>query len=90
MSRILLQAVLPFLLPTLVFMLWVMLSHRRDHEKSVVERIAGGPWLWLVLVGFVLFAAGLGFLAMEGEPPGGIYVPPYLEDGKIVPGRVVR
>lgn len=90
MGRIFLQAVLPFLLPTLVFVLWVILSQRHDHEKSAIERIAGGPWFWLVLAGFVLFAVGLGFLATEGEPPGGTYVPPYMENGQIVPGRIVR
>lgn len=90
MTRFFLQAILPFLLPTLVFVLWVMLSQRHDHEKSTIERIAGGPWFWLVVAGFVLFVIGLGFLAIEGEPPGGVYVPPYLEDGRIVPGRVVR
>ena len=91
MSRIFLHAILPFLLPILVFVLWVVLSHRRGgHDKSVVERISSGPWLWLLLAGFVLLATGLGFLAMEGEPPGGTYQAPHMKDGRIVPGRVVR
>lgn len=91
MTRIILHAVLPFLLPTLVFVLWVVFSHRRgNHDKSVVERVSGGPWMWLLAAGFVLLLAGLGFLAMEGDEPGGTYQPPRLEDGRIVPGRVVR
>jgi hypothetical protein len=88
--RIFLHTILPFLLPTLVFIAWVVLSQRHDHEKSVVERISGGPWLWLLLGGFVLFAGGLAYLSLEGEPPGGSYQAPRYEDGKIVPGKVVR
>lgn len=88
--RIFLHAVLPFLLPTIVFVLWVIFSQRHDHEQSPVERISGGPWFWLLVSGFVLFSAGLGYLAMEGEEPGGTYEAPRLEDGKIVPGRIVR
>ena len=88
--RIFLQAVLPFLLPTAVFVLWVVFSQRPDHGASVVERIARGPWFWIVVVGFVLFAAGLGWMAQEGDAPGGTYVPPHMEDGRIVPGHTVR
>ena len=88
--RIFLHAVLPFLLPTLVFITWIVLSQRHDHEKSVVERISSGPWLWLLLIGFILFAIGLGYLSLDGVPPGGTYQAPRLENGIIVPGRVVR
>ena len=92
MSRILLHYVLPLLLPTLIFITWVVLTrHWHKGEKSMVERISAGPWFWLAVAGFALMTAGLVYIALsQVEPPGGTYEPPRMENGEVVPGRTVR
>ena len=45
--------------------------------------------MWLTTAGLALlvvslFATGL----LSGSEPGGVYVPPHVEDGRVVPGRV--
>ena len=43
----------------------------------------------LTATGLVLACASLVSLAfIGGEEPGGAYVPPHIEDGRIVPGEV--
>ncbi|OFW45503.1 MAG: hypothetical protein A3J29_21490 [Acidobacteria bacterium RIFCSPLOWO2_12_FULL_67_14b] len=89
MSRILLQYVLPLVLPTVVFVAWIVLTEKRGASREkLIARLAEGPWFWLVVAGFALMAAGLGYLGLtEGASPGTTYQAPRYEDGRIVPGE---
>ena len=89
MTRIVLQYLLPILLPTLVFLAWVYLT--RGHEEAAHEtitRIREGPWFWLILGGIALMALGLAYMAFQGAAPGGVYHAPRFEDGRVIPGYV--
>ena len=87
MTRILLQYVLPLILPTLVFVGWALLTRRR--KAGQVFAWEGGPWFWLILAGVVLLAGVLSYQAITGgSAPGGTYVPPRYEDGRVVPAEV--
>ena len=90
MSRILLQYVLPLLLPTLIFFGWLALTRKAGETRAeTMARLQGGPWYWLVIAGFVLMAAGLAYLGLShGGPPGSFYVPPHVEDGRVIPGHM--
>ncbi len=88
MTRTLLQYVLPLLLPTLVFVGWVVLTRRGDGARGISERLASGPWFWLIVGGFVMTAATLVFVALTGgSDPGTTYVAPHMEGDHIVPGQ---
>lgn len=88
MIRILLTIVLPLLLPTAVYLLWVVAVQRVPFGASAQWRAL--PWPWLVGIGVVLVAAMLYVLGTRvGGPPLGIYVPPQYIDGQVVPGHVV-
>lgn len=89
MSRIILQYVLPLLLPVAVFLGWVLLTRGRDDEQgNIVSRLREGPWFWLIVAGVALMAGGLATLALTGGgDPGMTYVPPHREDGRVVPGQ---
>ena len=76
-----------FLLPFVAYGLWLL----------VTRRSLGGVAEWevrtislLSLAGAVLMIASvLIFIQFDRDPPGGTYVPAHMEDGKIVPGRIV-
>lgn len=90
MSRALLQILLPLLLPTIVYVLWVFLlrGRRKPGDEEEFRWVREGPWFWLILSGVVLMGIGLGVTAWTtGEDPDGNYVAPRLEDGRVVPGR---
>jgi hypothetical protein len=91
MGRILLEFLLPLLLPTVLYLLWVRA------ERSRIERLGRGepprwqdaPFLWLALMGVVLAGAVLVALHFAGGSGiEGVYVPPRLIDGQVVPGHV--
>ena len=90
MSRVLLQYVLPLLLPTIVWLVWWMtLGYRRSMAEGVAMRIEHGPWFWLILGGIALLGLSLIYTAAtRGFDPRGTYVPPRWENGHIVPGRI--
>ena len=92
MTRMLLQYVLPLLLPAAVFLVWVLLTRKRpDGQETAMQRLQQGPWFWLVVGGFTLMAAGLGYLGLtQGSKPGGTYQAPRYEGGRVVPGEVVK
>jgi hypothetical protein len=86
MTRQLLQY-LPFLLPFVGYAAYIIVA--RSLGRSASWRTA--PWLWLTTAGLVLVIAVL-LVTWALDPREGIegeYVPPRLEDGKIVPGHVV-
>lgn len=95
---------LPLLLPTVIYLLWRLMSSPRPVARSETAEVAGdavapapsgdplwreAPWLWLVLAGFALLAIVLLFGAfVHGSPPQQKYVPPRLENGQILPGQL--
>ncbi|TVS00273.1 MAG: hypothetical protein EA406_01030 [Rhodospirillales bacterium] len=89
MSRILLQYLLPLVLPTVLFFLYTWISGPRQGDQGAAAQAQRAPWFWLILAGFVLMAAGLAFTALTG---GGIagseYIPPRFEDGRVVPAEI--
>jgi len=88
--RILLTVLLPMALPATVYFLWFANEHRKAAaagEPEKVPRLGDVPW-------FVLASAGIAITAVvllastlySGDEPGATYVPPHLEDGRVVPG----
>lgn len=88
MMRILLQYLLPLLLPTLIYFLWVRMNKRRIASRSI-DWVHEGPWFWLILAGVALMAASLVFVALTGGvEPGSRIIAPTYKDGRVVPWHV--
>jgi hypothetical protein len=87
MLRVLLQYLLPLLLPFLVYAAYVALAQGRLPDwLALSER----QWLMLGGAGVALMAISLvSWTLLSGSPPEETYVPPHLEDGRIVPGTTV-
>lgn len=82
MVRVLLEIVLPFLAPFVLFYAYRLLVTRG-------QRFLATPWFLLTVVGLILACASLASLAFfGGQAPRGVYVPPHLENGKVVPGAM--
>lgn len=84
MIRIVLERVVLFALPFVLFAFYVWVLRRRIQAPR-----PDTPWFWLTAAGLVLvilsfFYAGL----TEGESTKGVYVAPQYVNGKIVPGHV--
>ncbi len=83
MLRILVEVVLPFAAPFLLFLAWRLLVTRGQ------GLLARTPWYILTVCGLVLVCLSLASLALLGEgDPRGVYIPPHLENGQVVPGSV--
>jgi hypothetical protein len=87
MVRILLTVVLPLLLPTALYLLWVtMLRPARQNGATLWTSL---PWLWLAGVGVALLVIVLLVVTVHfGAPQEGVYVPPRWHNGHIVPGHI--
>lgn len=85
MLRIALFYLLPFLLPFIGYFLYRFLVTRGQ------PLLQSTPWFILSVIGLLLVIASLFSLAFIGDgAPDGVYVPPHMEDGRLVPGRVLR
>jgi hypothetical protein len=87
MLREFLTLVVPLLLPTLLYLLWLRAARWSEAEGAMAWQKL--PWVWLALTGvaltaLVLFVVTVGF----GTATPGIYVPPHFENGRIVPGHI--
>ena len=87
MPREILTLVVPLILPTAIYLIW--LHTRRWPEASGAVAWHKLPWAWLALTGLaltviVLVVVTVGF----GTTTAGVYVPPHIENGRIVPGHI--
>jgi hypothetical protein len=91
MLRILIEYAVPIALPSLLYLAWLAYENRRiaRGEEGVLRRLEDGPWVWLFAAGVILAVAATALLAVVGEPgTEGRYVPPRVENGKVLPGHV--
>ena len=80
MTRRVLLDVLLFLLPFVLYGIYWRLSGRSTRKH---------PWSSLFVCGLVLVAGSFVWWGLSEEAsPNGIYVPPHVENGEVVPGRV--
>jgi Family of unknown function (DUF6111) len=87
MLRVLLQYLLPLLLPFLLYAAYVGLAHGRMPSWLDLD---AREWALLGGAGFVLLTISLfTWSLLSGSPPEEIYIPPHVENGEIVPGRTV-
>jgi hypothetical protein len=87
MPREILTLVVPLLLPTVLYLAWLRAMRWSEAGGAVAWHKL--PWLWLAATGvaltaLVLFVVTVGF----GTPMPGVYVPPHVETGRIVPGHI--
>ena len=95
MLRIFFTIVLPLVLPTALYLVWVRLSHspggegsQQGSERGTV-RWTALPWVWLAAAGALLLALTLFVVTVHfGTPQPGTYEPPRMENGRIVPGHI--
>jgi hypothetical protein len=89
MIRILLEYMLPIILPTVLYIGWLVAEQKRTAAGAAPREIKDAPWIWLLALG-VFFAVliALATALMGPSSIDGIYVPPQLKDGVIVPGHV--
>ena len=84
MIRMLLQYLLPILLPTIVYFLWIRLRPQPQTEDDPDYK---HPWFWLAAGGVGLMLVTLAvFASIDGAPAGSSYTPPRVVDGKVIDG----
>jgi len=87
MLRVFLTIVVPLLLPTALYLLWV--GTLGSSQEGTALSWAALPWVWLAGAGAVLLAIVLFVVTVRfGSPQEGVYVPPRWEDDQIVPGHI--
>ena len=80
----------PVFLPLIAYWLWLKYVGRKATiNGQPVLRFRDGPWYWAVLTSLLIGLACFVFLGAEsigGQK--GVYTPPRLENGVVVPGSV--
>lgn len=88
MIRLIIENTLLFLLPTVIYVAYVLLK-RRIEGNGNVNVLDDAPLIWLVAAGAALVIITLiTFGSVSGGKPGQIYQPPVYRDGKIIPGHL--
>lgn len=88
MIRVVVENILLFLLPTAVYLGYVLLTRRTATTGNDI--INEAPLVWLFIAGALLVGATLIYYATinPGAPPGAVYTPPRMKDGRIEPGTL--
>ena len=85
--RVVLENILLFLLPTAVYIGYVLLTRNNTSAGTVVNE---APLVWLFITGALLVGATLIYYGTTtpGGKPGAVYTPPHMKDGHIEPGTL--
>jgi hypothetical protein len=90
MLKKLLMVVLPLMLPTLIYMAYMMIDRRKAAASGgvPVPWWVGAPWTWLITGGVLLAGIVLVTVALTGGfETSGTYHPARLIDGKVIEGE---
>ena len=88
MSRIILNYLLPLVLPVAIYLTYMWWQRRHAKKNSEALPVVEHSHVFVsVLIGFVLMASSLTWIAVvSGVAPGeGEYQSPHYQDGKIIP-----
>jgi hypothetical protein len=96
MIRTVIENLLLFLLPTLIYAAWILFSRSKsatgeddEDTSSISELLNDAPLLWLFVSGAFLVIVTLTFFGTSsGGKPGQQYQPSILKDGKIEPSHI--
>jgi hypothetical protein len=94
MIRIVVENLLLFLLPTFVYVAWVLMTRENasgtgNSGSSPGDVFHDAPLLWLFSTGAILVVVTLiAFGSSSGGKPGQHYEPPSVKDGHIEPGHI--
>ncbi len=88
MARLFFTYALPLLAPLAMYLLWNAYARAKaKKDGGDPPSLQKGPIFWSLVAGFILLVATFVTLAVTGgnPPDAGQYMPPRIEDGKIVP-----
>lgn len=83
MTRAILQQLVLFFVPFLLFGVYLLLRRRNPFTRHEWD----GHVPWLVIAGLLLAISAFVYLGITAERHSGAYVPTHLEDGRLVPGQ---
>ena len=85
--RIVVENILLFLLPTAIYVGYVLLTRSASTPGAVINE---APLVWLFVLGALCVGATLVYYASvtPGGKPGQVYIPPSYKGGKIEPGQL--
>lgn len=92
MFRLFFTYLLPLIAPAALYLVWNWIQLRRaiaGRRVASPPSFADAPWLVLAGAGvslLIVVLLGLAFFG-GGAPPGTRYVPPHMEDGRVVPAE---
>lgn len=84
MIRVIAESVALFLVPFVLFALYLLLRRR---NPASIDAWTGGAGAALALIGLALAALAIFVFGLFEHRPLGAYVPAHIENGKLVPGR---
>ena len=89
MIRLILENILLFLLPTILFVIFTLFRRSDKKVNTVSSAFEEAPLPILFTIGFVLMISVLAYYGTQSNSgkPGQTYRPPQVIDGKIQPGR---
>lgn len=89
MIRVIVENVLLFLLPTAMYLAYMVLTRRSNPDRGG-SIVSDAPLLWLFVTGALLVAATLVYYGATttGGSPDQKYTPPRVKDGRIEPGQL--
>ncbi len=89
--RFLLFSLWPAFIPILIYVAW--LAHRRRKAKKAgieLESITKGTLFWTIIASILIAIGCFLYYGLSSQENAGVrYIPPHVENGKLIPGETV-
>ncbi len=89
--RFILFRLWPAFLPILIYVLWPSYRRRKARASGVeLEPFTKGSLFWVLVASILIGIACFLYYGLSmPSNAGGTYIPPHLENGKVIPGQIV-
>lgn len=79
----------PVFIPLIIYWIWhIRAKKRAAKDGKPIPHFRDGPWYWAVLASLLTAIGCFIYIATLAGHDKGTYVPPHVEDGKLIPGHV--
>jgi hypothetical protein len=79
----------PALVPFLLYVIWfLVVRHKAIMEGKPEPHFKDGPLYWMIITSLLIAAVCFMLLAMVQQGNKGEYIPPYMDNGKMMPSQI--
>ncbi len=92
MVRLIFKYLYPALIPLFIYCLWLLYARSKARKNNLesIPKFGDGPFFLMLMATLMMGIGAFLLLALNQEKADGLYIPPHVENGLVVPGKLEK